>query len=170
MASNQNDAYHSLSVEGYRVTPELIHRVREGNWDPDRHDADRQSRDALAARGYWQAFQLVCGTVGKVLGGTNPGALVRTAHRHWYGELFQPCVAAGLVSASALAGYRNDAVLLRGSRHVPPRWEAVRDAMPALFDLLESEIEPSVRAVLGHWLVEYIHPYPDATGAWRALS
>ena len=59
----RNDAYHSLSIEGYRVTPELIDRVRAGNWDPDNHDADRQSRDALAARGYWQAFQLVRATV-----------------------------------------------------------------------------------------------------------
>ena len=42
-----------------RVTPELIERVRAGNWDPDHHDDDRQSRDALAARGYWQAFQAV---------------------------------------------------------------------------------------------------------------
>ena len=45
---------------------------------------------------------------------------------------------------------------------MPPRWEAVRDAMPALFDLLETE--PSVRAVLGHWLFGYIHPYPDGNG------
>ena len=29
--------------------------------------------------------------------------------------------------------------------------EAVRDAMPVLFDLLEKEPEPAVRAVLGHW-------------------
>jgi Fic family protein len=40
----------------------------------------------------------------------------------------------------------------------------VRDAMPALFDLLESEAEPSVRAVLGHWLFGYIHPYMDGNG------
>jgi len=43
----------------------LIERVRAGNWDPDHHDADRQSRDALAARGYWQAFQIVTANVGK---------------------------------------------------------------------------------------------------------
>ena len=42
-----------------------------------------------------------------------------------------------------------------------PRWEAGRDAMPAIFDLLENESEPGVRAVLGHWLFGYIHPYPD---------
>ena len=158
------DAYHSLSIEGYRVTPELIDRVRAGDWDPDNQDADRQGRDALAARGYWQAFQHVRATVGAIVDGGEAGALVREAHRDWYRELFQPCVAAGLIAASTLAGYRNDAVLLRGSRHVPPRREAVRDAMPALFDLLDSETEPSVRAVLGHWLFGYIHPYPDGNG------
>jgi Fic family protein len=45
-----------------------------------------------------------------------------------------------------------------------PRWETVRDAMPALFDLIEQEAEPGVRAVLGHWLFGYIHPYPDGNG------
>ncbi len=160
----QNDAYHSLSIEGYRVTPELIEQVRAGDWDPDNFDVDRQSRDALAARGYWQAFQLVRAVVGEIIGGGAAGALVRAAHRDWYGELFQPCVAAGLIAPSALAGYRNDAVFLRGSRHVPARHEAVRDAMPALFDLLEQENEPAVRAVLGHWLFGYIHPYPDGNG------
>jgi fido (protein-threonine AMPylation protein) len=160
----KSDAYHSLSIEGYSVTPELIERVREGGWSPDIHAADRQSRDALAARGYWQAFQVVKGTVGDIIAGANPGALVRTAHRDWYRELFQPCVAAGLLRPAALAGYRNDAVYLRTSRYVPPRWEAVRDAMPALFDLIEQEAEPGVRAVLGHWLFGYIHPYPDGNG------
>jgi fido (protein-threonine AMPylation protein) len=160
----KSDAYHSLSIEGYRVTPELIERVRLGNWDPDHHDDDRRNRDALAARGYWQAFQAVKSNIAEIIAGGNPGTLVRTTHRDWYRELFQPCVAAGLISASALAGYRNDAVYLRTSRYVPPRWEAVRDAMPALFDLIEAEPEPAVRAVLGHWLFGYIHPYPDGNG------
>jgi hypothetical protein len=29
-----NDAYHSLSIEGYRVTPALIERVRAGKLEP----------------------------------------------------------------------------------------------------------------------------------------
>jgi fido (protein-threonine AMPylation protein) len=160
----QSDAYHSLSIEGYSVSPALIDRVRAGDWNPAAHDADRQSRDALAARGYWQAFQAVKANVGEIIAGANPGHLVRTAHRDWYRELFQPCVGAGLIPASALAGYRNDAVYLRRSRYVPPRWETVREAMPALFDLLEAEPEPSIRAVLGHWLFGFIHPYPDGNG------
>jgi len=160
----QSDAYHSLSIEGYSVTPTLIDRVRGGGWDPERHEDDRKSRDALAARGYWQAFQKVKATVAEIIAGANAGALVRTAHKDWYRELFQPCVAAGLIEAGALAGYRNNPVYLRTSRFVPPRWEAVREGMPALFDLLEKETEPSVRAVLGHWLFGYIHPYPDGNG------
>ena len=46
----RHDAYHSLSIEGYSVTPALIERVRQGDWDQDHHDDDRKDRDALAAR------------------------------------------------------------------------------------------------------------------------
>lgn len=160
----RTDAYHSLSIEGYSVTPGLVERVRQGGWDPEHDAGDRKNRDALAARGYWQSFQLVKKEVEKVISGENPATLARTTHNAWYRELFQPCVTAGLLEPGALAGYRNVPIFLRGSRYVPPRWEAVRDAMPAFFDVLEKEPEPSVRAVLGHWLFGYIHPYPDGNG------
>jgi Fic family protein len=160
----QSDAYHSLSIEGYRVTPELIERVRAGAWNPELHEADRKNRDTLAARGYWQAFQSVKKAVTQIIAGADAAKLVRSAHRDWYREMFQPCVAAGLIEAQALAGYRTHFVYLQGSRHVPPRWEVVPDAMETMFDLLESETEPAVRIVLGHWLLGYIHPYPDGNG------
>ena len=160
----RSDAYHSLSIEGYSVTPQLIERVQQGNWDPEHHEDDRKSRDALAARGYWQAFKKVKGVVAEIIEGANPGACARATHMDWYRELFQPCVAAGIVPAASLAGYRNDAVYLRTSRYVPPRWEVVRDAMSELFDRLEQEEHPGVRAVLGHWLFGYIHPFPDGNG------
>jgi Fic family protein len=89
---------------------------------------------------------------------------IAVAHRDWYRELFQPSVAAALLRPGALAGYRQHRVYLRGSRHVPTRWESLPDAMNTLFDLLEAETEPCVRAVLGHWLFGYIHPYPDGNG------
>ena len=65
--SYADDAYHSLSIEGYRVTPELIERVRSGAWNPENVVDDRTHRDALAARGYWQAFQAVRESVNEVL-------------------------------------------------------------------------------------------------------
>ena len=160
----QSDAYHSLSIEGYRVTPELIERVRAGTWNPRENEADQKNRDALAARGYWQAFQKVKEAVAQIIAGADAAKLVRSAHRDWYREMFQPCVAAGLIEALALAGYRNHFVYLQGSRHLPPRWEIVPDAMDAFFDLLEGEKEPAARIVLGHWLFGYIHPYPDGNG------
>lgn len=160
----KNDAYHSLSIEGYQVTPELIERVKSGSWNPDNHNVDRESRDALAARGYWQAFQLVREAVEKILVGEKPGLIVRATHQQWYRELFQPCVAAGLVKPAELAGYRNTPVYLRNSRHVPPRSETVTDAMLTFLYLLEQETEPAVSAVLGHWLLGYIHPYADGNG------
>jgi hypothetical protein len=53
----ESDAYHSLSIERYSVTPELIDRMREGSWNPEIDENDRKNRDALAARGYYLAFQ-----------------------------------------------------------------------------------------------------------------
>lgn len=160
----QSDAYHSLSIEGYSVTPELIDRVRQGGWNPEIDESDRQNRDALAARGYWQAFQKVKDSVSGIINGAPSGGLVREQHRDWYRELFGPSITAGILKPSALAGYRNQPVYLRGSAHVPPRSEAVIDGMDALFELLEKESEPAVRAVLGHWLLGYVHPYPDGNG------
>ncbi|MEW8008986.1 MAG: Fic family protein [Candidatus Thiodiazotropha endolucinida] len=159
-----SDAYHSLSIEGYRVSPELIERVRSGNWNPEEDENDREHRDALAARGYWQAYQAVRESVGKVLQGNNPGTVVDDDHRIWYREMFAPGVTAGLLRAADLAGYRNGPVYIRRSMHVPPSCEAVRDAMPAFFDLLRDETDPSVRVVLGHFIFVYIHPYMDGNG------
>jgi len=159
-----SDAYNSLSIEGYRVTPELIERVRSGGWNPDAVEADRNHRDALAARGYWQAFQQVRQSVEKVLNYQNAGLVASADHSTWYRELFGPGVVAGLIKPADLAGYRNGPVYIRRSMHVPPRFEAVRELMPALFNLLQAEPEPAVRVVLGHFVFVYIHPYFDGNG------
>jgi len=159
-----NDAYHSLSIEGYRVSPALIERVRSGPWSPDGNPEDRENRNALAARGYCDAFQAVKDSLGKVLRGGNPGAIARDDHAGWYRQLFGTSVTAGIISAVDLAGYRGGPVHIRRSRHVPPPREAVRDCMPALFEMLEAESESAVRVVLGHFVFVYIHPYMDGNG------
>lgn len=158
------DAYHSLSIEGYKVTPELIERVRKGNWNPDKNATDREQVAAMAARGYWQAFQRVKGSIKKILAGANAGEITSTEHRNWYREMFGPSVTAGILKARDLAGYRNGEVFIRHSMHVPLKPEAVREAMPALFEMLVEEKEPAVRIVLGHFIFVYIHPYMDGNG------
>ncbi|MEJ2346245.1 MAG: Fic family protein [Gammaproteobacteria bacterium] len=159
-----NDAYHSLSIEGYRVSPELIERVRSGTWNPDDNGADREHRNALAARGYWQAHQAVRESLKRVLSGENSGTVADEDHGRWYRELFAPSVTAGVLRPGDLAGYRNGPVYIRRSMHVPPSREAIRDMMPAFFDLLKREPEAGVRIVLGHFIFVYIHPYMDGNG------
>jgi fido (protein-threonine AMPylation protein) len=158
------DAYHSLSIEGYRVIAELIARVRNQDWNPDQREEDREHRNAMAARGYHQAFQVVRESITKVLDGANPGTVADNDHRNWYRELFAPDVNAGLLKPAELAGYRNGQVYIRRSMHTPPNREAVRDLMPARFDLIKEEQGPAVRVVLGRFMFVYIHPYMDGNG------
>lgn len=158
------DAYNSLSIEGYRVTATLIEKVRDGNWNPDRHPEDRLARDAMAARGYFETHELVKEDLVRVLKGANAGTAFRRGLSRWYQGLFSASVQAGILQAADLAGFRNAPVYIRGALHVPVSEEAVRDCMPALFELLESESNPAVRAVLGHFFFVYIHPYMDGNG------
>ena len=163
------DAYNSLSIEGYQVNDALIERVANvgGNpagWNPDSNAEDKRDRDALAARGYFQAFESVKTSLTQILAGKNSGQVVRVDHHRWYGELFAPAVTLGILEPHQLAGYRSGPVYIRNSMHTPLPREALVDAMQALFDLLSQEPEPAVRAVLGHHLFVFIHPYFDGNG------
>ena len=158
------DAYHSLSIEGYRVTDELIERVASGTWDPEQHARDKDARNAMAAHGYWRAFEAVQTSLRRILTAENPGDVARADHGNWYRELFSPSVAAGILATKDLAGYRNAPVYIKNAAHVPPPSEAVREMMPVLFDLIADEPSAAVRAVLGHFCFVFIHPYMDGNG------
>jgi Fic family protein len=159
-----SDAYNSLSIEGYRVTDELIERVARGDWSLDGDPENDKTRNALAARGYYQAFQSVKESIGKVLAKDNVGLVGKRDHHDWYAELFGPSVTAGIVEASQLAGYRRGPIFIRNSMHTPLPSDAILDSLEALWDLLEAESEACVRAVLGHHLFVFIHPYYDGNG------
>jgi hypothetical protein len=158
------DAYHSLSIAGYHVTHELIQLVRSGNWHAEASDKSMKHLDAMAAKGYWDAFQEVKKAVRLVLEGKNPGDVLEHAHSDWYLALFGPSVSAGIVKKSDLAGYRTGPVYIRQSMHTPPNQEAVREMLPTFFDLLVEEENSAVRIVLGHFIFVYIHPYFDGNG------
>jgi Fic family protein len=158
------DAYHSLSIEKYRVTPQLIERVKTGAWNTKENEADKKQKDAMAARGYWQAFNAVKKSIQRILKGENAGNVVDEEHGDWYRELFAPSVAVGLLKPSDLAGYRNNQVYIGQSKHTPINKDGVRDVMPLLFELLKREKHAGVRAVMGHFIFVYIHPYMDGNG------
>ena len=69
------DSYHSLSIEGYRVTEGLIERVRSGEWNPKDDKTDAERKNALAARGYYQAFLQVKESVREIIQHGNAGEI-----------------------------------------------------------------------------------------------
>ena len=79
-------------------------------------------------------------------------------------EMFAPSVMAGIIKAGDIVGYRSAQVYIRNSMHTPLNPEAVRDVMPTLSDLLKNEKEAWIKAVLGHFLFTFIHPYMDGNG------
>lgn len=159
------DAYHSLSIEGYKVTEDLIQKIADGSWSPETDPQDQEQINAMAAKGYFEAFKEVLESIKRTFNGESAGAVFEEDLQNWYRALFSPSVQAGILKASDLAGYRSGPVYIKGARHVPPgSKEAVVDSMETLFELLRSEQHPAVRAVLGHFIFVYIHPYMDGNG------
>ncbi|MHB1074065.1 MAG: hypothetical protein ACYC3Q_14825 [Gemmatimonadaceae bacterium] len=115
------DAYHLLSIEGYRVTAGLIERVASGARDPEQHAKDQDARHTMAAHGYWRAFQAVQESLRRILAAQNPGDVARADHGTWYREFSSPSVTAGILSAADLAGYRSPPSTSRTPRTSRPR-------------------------------------------------
>jgi hypothetical protein len=158
------DAYHSLSIEGYRVTPALIERVRSGDGIQKGMKATANSgppwrRAAIGRRSkpHRKASAAFCRA--RILA----RLLTRTTERGT-ANCSRRAFSSACWNLPTLAGYRNRPVYIRKSMHVPLNREAVRNSMPAFFDLLREESHPAVRVVLGHFVVVYIHPYMDGNG------
>ncbi|HDL01010.1 MAG TPA: hypothetical protein ENH23_02105 [candidate division Zixibacteria bacterium] len=159
-----HDAYNSLSIEGYKVTHELIERVSNGNWSPETIEQDKEAKDALAAKGYHGAFNNVKESITEAYKKEDINYLIDVGITQWYTALFKPCVTAGLIGELNLAGFRKGPIYIRGSRHVPPASEQLMDCMAALKECIIEEESFAVKAVLGHLFVGYIHPFFDGNG------
>lgn len=160
----RHDAYNSLSIEGFDVTEGLIEKVRTGAWDPTANERDSRTKDALAAKGYADAFNRVLESVSRALREKQPGEVAESDLHGWYTALFGPSVRAGIIGPADLAGYRNGPVYIRGANHVPPNAVQVPAMMEELFALLKEESSAAVRAVLGHFIFVHIHPFMDGNG------
>ena len=159
-----SDAYNSLSIEGYHVSPDLIERVRSGAWNPDQNTNDWNMQNALAAKGYWEAFKAVKEDIGKIISGEPAGPLLYDRHQEWFRQMFSPSVEAGILPRHALAGYRGHPIYLRGSNHVPTPHSSISDAIEVLFECAEIETDPRAKATLAPFLFTYIHPFHDGNG------
>ncbi len=159
------DAYHSLSIEGYRVTTDLIEKIKNGNWNPTQNNEDAETRDALAAKGYYEAFEALKSTLlACVESGERIENIMPELQSKLYKKMFLPSLQANILKPSDLIGYRNTAIYLKGSEHVPSPKEAVLDAMESYFKALKNDDNILSKAVLGHFIFGFIHPYVDGNG------
>ncbi len=158
------DAYNSLSIEGYQVNDLLINRVKNSLWDPTNNQDDANMRNALAAKGYYDAFTAVKNSIAQTFNGESAAKIIQDNLQPWYQKLFYPAVQAGIINATDLMGFRNDRVFIRNSRHSAPPKEALLDAMEAFFNCLNNETNYGVSAILGHYIFVFIHPYMDGNG------
>lgn len=159
-AAKSYDAYHSTTIEGYRISPEEASAVLRN--EPVAGQDPEEVRSRMAIAGYGAAFER-CLEVAQDQKG--PIRFSEALISDLYVDLFSPSVEAGIITAENLRGYRSNRAYLRGHPHIPPSPRKV----PALMTQFIENINqvsgaPLIRATLAHLDFVTIHPFPDGNG------
>ena len=162
-ASKAYDAYHSTTMEGYRISKEMSDAIIAGAPLAGGPQDEETLRAAMAVQGYSHAFDLVL----QHARGVEP--ITRGMILDLYEALFRPSVDAGRVEAYMLRGWRTSGVGLAGYRHVPPNPRKLHDLLTGLeryaADAAGDSVESSaVRALVLHLEFVTIHPFLDGNG------
>ena len=158
------DAYHSTTMEGYRISREISDAIVRGEPLPGGPQDRETLQAAMAIQGYSIAFN-------EVLARAQRKAPVDTdLILDLYEALFRPSVDAGITDSAALRGWRNSSVSLRGWRHVPPNPRKIPDLIGGLERFaVRKDLSPIGRALLVHMEFVTIHPFMDGNGRLARL-
>ncbi len=153
------DAYHSTTMEGYRISREISDAIVRGEPLPGGPQDRDTLQAAMAIQGYSIAFN-------EVLSRAQRKAYVDTdLILDLYEAIFRPSVDAGITDSAALRGWRNSSVGLRGWRHVPPNPKKIPDLIGGLERFAaRKDLSPIARALLVHLEFVTIHPFFDGNG------
>jgi Fic family protein len=153
------DAYHSTTMEGYRISREISDAIVRGEPLPGGPQDRTTLEAAMAVQGYSLAFN-------EVLERARGKAPIDTALiLDLYEALFRPSVDAGVTDTAALRGWRVSTVGLRGWLHVPPNPKKVPDLIGGLERFAaRTGLSPIARALLVHLEFVTIHPFLDGNG------
>jgi Fic family protein len=153
------DAYHSTTMEGYRISREISDAIVRGEPLPGGPQDQETLQAAMAIQGYSVAFSEVLARAQRKVP-VDTGLILDL-----YEALFRPSVDAGITDSAALRGWRNSSVGQRGWRHVPPNPKKIRDLIGGLESLAAREdLAPIARALLVHLEFVTIHPFLDGNG------
>lgn len=162
-AAKAEDTYHSTTIEGYRITREEVRAVIEGRQSEGRSAAETER--LMALKGYAQAFDWTLVRIREAQPPAARPSLTEAFIPDLFLELWAPSVDAGLVTAPDLRDWRNHAVQINNSDHVPPAWEKLRGLMTQFVTQLnEADAGPLARAAVAHWGFVHLHPFKDGNG------
>lgn len=155
------DAYHSSSIEGYRLSLADVSVLLGGDAAGGRDIEDVRSK--LAVLGYGNAFDRL---ISRILELDGAVPLTSGLALDLYIDVFTPSIEAGIVGASDLRGWRTEPVYIRDTLFVPPGPEKVPSMLDPVFEELAGiGMEHGLlRAVLVHLWFVWIHPVPDGNG------
>jgi hypothetical protein len=155
------DAYHSSSIEGYRLSLADVSALLGDGAEGDLNIDDERSK--LAVLGYGIAFDRL---ISRIRDGHRSPPLTSALALDLYTDLFTPSIEAGVIAASDLRGWRMEPVFIRDTLFVPPGPTKVPSMLDLLFEeLADIEMEQGLlRAILVHLWFVWIHPFPDGDG------
>lgn len=158
-----DDAVNSILLDGGSMTPELAAMAADETWEPDTRTEQDKLLTKLAAKGYGEAFRMAKHDILDALtGGECVAELVRCVP-DWHRELLLPFHRAGLEGYDTLR-YRDRECPVTIDRYIPVAPDAIPHAMRELCELMRSEPDPFVRAVMGHFFIMYIQPFGKGNG------
>jgi Fic family protein len=153
------DAYHSTTMEGYRISREISDAIVRGEPLPDGPQDRRTLEAAMAVQGYSVAFSEV------IQRARRKAPLDSNLILDLYEALFRPSIDTGITDPAALRGWRTTSVGLRGWRHVPPNPKKIQDLIGGLERLAaRTDLPPVARALLVQLEFVTIHPFMDGNG------
>jgi hypothetical protein len=153
------DAYHSTTMEGYRISRETSDAIVRGEPLPEGPQDAETLKAAMAIQGYVLAFN-------EVLARARKHTRIDTdLILDLFETLFRPSVDAGIIDPAALRGWRTSSVSLRGWRYIPPNPKKIPDLIQGLERFAaRDDLTSLARALLLHLEFVTIHPFLDGNG------
>jgi Fic family protein len=147
----ENDAYHSLTIEAYDVTQEIIHKINEGE------DVDSDLRNKTAVKGFIRVLSFIKSIVGKDY------EITQDLTEELWKELWSPSINAGLFDFE-IDVYRKRPVYIRNSLSVPPSHEKIYYLLEEFYDQIGQIDNGFQQGIFAHFFYVWIHPHLDGNG------
>ena len=166
------DIANSLGLDGYTVNVEAAEKA-SSDLDFNPEDWGDDLEGSSATLGYAHAFQSAVFRLLNLMTGGSDSAAGITDEDYLVdlnGYLTEPLFHARVWDwEEYVHWYRDTPFFIRESRHIPPDPGTLDRAMDVFRELFTGEGDAFVRAVMGHFLIAYIHPFQAGNGAVARL-